>query len=172
MLFEHEAELWPELEQLAREDVRFRRAYASVWAADSPLFERRMELLHELGESPAFSVSFIGVLEDFSSPPLLGWRAVHVDGDVDVDDHQLARILREIGSWAEERNASGDGRAVRQQHLWDHWYAWTRARDEVERAVHALAVEDDPEQLTDHARRIDEARSAEGARWHALRVYL
>ncbi len=33
--------LWPRVEQLARANVRFRRALRSVWAYDSPEFERR-----------------------------------------------------------------------------------------------------------------------------------
>jgi hypothetical protein len=50
LLFEHEEELWPRIERLARDDVRFREALAAVWAYDSPAFERREALLAELGE--------------------------------------------------------------------------------------------------------------------------
>ena len=50
LLFEHEEELWPKIERLARDDVRFREALAAVWAYDSPAFERREALLAELGE--------------------------------------------------------------------------------------------------------------------------
>jgi hypothetical protein len=45
----YEAELWPQIEDLARSDVRFRRALAGVWAYDSSLFDRRDALLKELG---------------------------------------------------------------------------------------------------------------------------
>ena len=44
--------LWPEIERLARSDPRFRRALSYVWAYDSPEFERREQLLEELGEQP------------------------------------------------------------------------------------------------------------------------
>jgi hypothetical protein len=43
-------ELWPEVAQLARTDPVFRRALRSVRAYDSPEFERRDQLLGDLGE--------------------------------------------------------------------------------------------------------------------------
>jgi len=48
LLRDHEVELWPKVEALAREDVRFRIALSSVWAYDSPAFARREALLREL----------------------------------------------------------------------------------------------------------------------------
>jgi hypothetical protein len=42
--------LWPQMEKLARDDPLFRRALASAWAYDSPEYERRRQLLVELGE--------------------------------------------------------------------------------------------------------------------------
>jgi hypothetical protein len=48
LLREHEAQLWPEVERLARADLRFRRALGYVWASDSPMYERRRDLLREL----------------------------------------------------------------------------------------------------------------------------
>ena len=48
LLRHHEEELWPEIERLARENVRFRRALSAAWAYDSPVFEQRNELLEEL----------------------------------------------------------------------------------------------------------------------------
>lgn len=68
LLFEHEEELWPTIERLAREDVRFRRALAAVWAYDSPAFERREALLAELGEFQTVAVSFVVQAEDFGEP--------------------------------------------------------------------------------------------------------
>ena len=65
----HKEDLWPEIEQLARHDERLRRALASSWAYDSPMFERREALLAELGESQAVQVSFVVYPEDFTVPP-------------------------------------------------------------------------------------------------------
>jgi hypothetical protein len=44
-----ESQLWPRIEQLARDDGTFRVALASVWAYNSPMFDRRRALLGELG---------------------------------------------------------------------------------------------------------------------------
>jgi hypothetical protein len=46
----HGEALWPEVERLARTDPLFRRALRSVWAYDSPEFDRREALLAELPE--------------------------------------------------------------------------------------------------------------------------
>src|SRR4051812_22230808 len=75
LLRQHESELWPEIEQLARDNDRFRRALACAWAYDSPMFERRERLLQDLGESWPVTVRFMVDTEDFGDPPKLSWRA-------------------------------------------------------------------------------------------------
>ena len=99
LLFTHEEELWPTLERLAREDVRFRRALAAVWAYGSPAYERRHALLQELGEFWTVTVEFVVELDDFAQPPAVGHRAVHIDGE--VPGGQLPRVLRSIAQWLE-----------------------------------------------------------------------
>ena len=94
LLLQHEEELWPSLERLARNDERFRRALAAVWAYDSPAFDRREVLLKELGEFQDVTVTFVVQREDFGQPPLVSHRAVNIEGE--IPGGQLPRILREI----------------------------------------------------------------------------
>lgn len=47
----HEEALWPEIERLARQDPVFRKALAQCWAYSSPMYDRRADLLIELGAS-------------------------------------------------------------------------------------------------------------------------
>ncbi len=92
-------ELWPRIERLARKDVRFRRALRSVWAYDSPEFERRQALLGELGEFRTTWVRFVVEPTDLSEKPDLSWRAVELEGS--VSRRQLAPLLRSIADWCE-----------------------------------------------------------------------
>jgi hypothetical protein len=102
----HGEELWPRVELLAREDSRFRMALSGVWAYESAEFERRAELLEELGQHWTITVSFVVEREDFSDPPLLDWRAVDIDG---ASGGQLPRMLREIADWCERERGSDPG---------------------------------------------------------------
>jgi hypothetical protein len=106
LLVRHEEELWPQIEELARSDVRFRRALSSVWAYDSPVFERRTVLLEELGEARTVAVRFVVEPRDFSDEPPLEWRAVDIEGR--VSGHRLAEVLRGIADWLEQREARRD----------------------------------------------------------------
>lgn len=91
--------LWPRIERLARANVRFRRALRSVWAYDSPEFERRERLLEELGEFKRVSIRFVVEPDEFGDDSPLSWRAVEVEGGVPA--RRLAPILRSIADWAE-----------------------------------------------------------------------
>ena len=66
-----EDELWPQIERLARGDVRFRRALSHVWAYESPEFDRRERLLEELGESVPVTLRFVAYPGDFADPPTM-----------------------------------------------------------------------------------------------------
>ncbi|MEA2901504.1 MAG: hypothetical protein QOH36_1391 [Actinomycetota bacterium] len=90
----HGTELWEEIERLARDNVRFRRALRSVWAYDSPEYERRSQLLEELGEFWPVELSFIVEPYDLPGGTRLEWRARQVRGA--ITPNELARILREI----------------------------------------------------------------------------
>jgi len=92
-------ELWPRIEKLARKDVRFRRALRSVWAYDSPEFDRRQALLADLGEFRTTWVRFVVEPTDLSESPGLSWRAVELEGS--VSRRQLAPLLRSIADWCE-----------------------------------------------------------------------
>lgn len=99
LIREDGVELWPQVEQLAREDVRFRRALRSVWAYDSPEFERRQALLEELGEFRTTWVRFVVEPNDLTGNPGFSWRAIELEGS--VPKRQLAPLLRSIADWCE-----------------------------------------------------------------------
>ncbi|HEY7136563.1 MAG TPA: hypothetical protein VIB48_16035 [Acidimicrobiia bacterium] len=107
LLRAHEQELWPRVERLARDDIRFRRALRGVWAYDSPYFERRDALLEELGESEATCVRFVVERSGFGQAEELDWRAVEVEGT--VDDVQLATLFRDIADWLERERPHDTG---------------------------------------------------------------
>jgi len=96
-------ELWPRIEKLARKDARFRRALRSVWAYDSPEYERRHALLEELGEFRTTWVRFVVERTDLSENPGLSWRAVELEGS--VSRRQLAPLLRSIADWCEREGS-------------------------------------------------------------------
>jgi hypothetical protein len=102
LLQEHEEALWPRVEQLARDDVRFRRALSRVWAYDSPMFERRSALLEELGEFRTTWVRFVVTRDGFGKGEELSWRAAEVEGS--VDDDRLATLLRSVADWLEREH--------------------------------------------------------------------
>ena len=106
LLRDHEVELWPRIEALARVDVRFRRALASVWAYESPALDRRTALLAELGEMTEVTVGFTVEPDDFSDDPPLSWRAY--SSDATVPKPRLAAVLRSIATWLD-----ADGVAAR-----------------------------------------------------------
>jgi hypothetical protein len=82
LLRENETALWSDVERLARMEVRFRRALSSVWAYDSPEYERRDSLLAELGEPREITMRFTVQHEDFSPNPVLSWRAFEAEGSI------------------------------------------------------------------------------------------
>ena len=104
LLAKHERKLWPEIEGLARTDVRFRRALSAVWAYDSPEYKRRTALLAELGESRRIKVSFTVEPDDFSSDPPLSWRAFDSKGT--ISNQRLAEVLRRIADWLDRQDDS------------------------------------------------------------------
>jgi hypothetical protein len=97
LLRDHESELWPEIERLARTDVRFRRALSGVWAYDSPECERREALLAEVGEAREITVRFTVEPDDFSADPELSWRAFESEGL--IPEQRLAEVLRSLAEW-------------------------------------------------------------------------
>jgi hypothetical protein len=105
----HGIELWPRIEQLARDDSRFRRALSHVWAYESPEFDRRQQLLEELGEFWSVAVRFVAYPTDFQDPPSIGWRAWEVVPD--IPPGQLPGILRAIAD-SIERYEQQEGRAA------------------------------------------------------------
>ncbi|HUQ63085.1 MAG TPA: hypothetical protein VM121_04985 [Acidimicrobiales bacterium] len=96
---DHGVELWEQIERLARSDARFRRALRSVWAYDSPEYERRSALLGELGEFRTTWIRFVVEPTDLSDKPGLSWRAIELEGS--VSKQQLAPLLRSIAEWFE-----------------------------------------------------------------------
>lgn len=94
LMMVHEEGLWPEVEQLARSNARFRRALSNVWAYDSPKFGQRAALLEELGEYREVTIRFTIAPEDFSTDPPLSWRALDVPSD--LSSPRLAEVLRRI----------------------------------------------------------------------------
>lgn len=133
----HGNKLWPDIERLARKDVRFRRALASVWAYDSKEYERRTQLLFELGEHRRVTVRFVVQAEDFAAPPRVSWRAVEIEGA--PEGGQLSRLLREIADWYERSTC--ETREVianaRLQPLYATWAETSRAVKDVWRDVAA-----------------------------------
>jgi hypothetical protein len=89
-----EQALWPEVERLAREDERFRRALGTVWGFSSPMFGQREALLRELGEYRTVTVRFTVEPRTFEETDGYQWRRVEVDG-ISERPH-LGRILRDI----------------------------------------------------------------------------
>jgi hypothetical protein len=102
LLCDNETELWPHIERLARTDIRFRRALSSVWAYDSPEFERREALLAELGEHREITVRFTVEPQDFSPDPPLSWRAFDSAGD--ISKRRLAETLRRVADWLDDQD--------------------------------------------------------------------
>lgn len=101
LLRDHETELWPAVENLARTDLRFRRALASVWAYDSAQFDRRSALLADLGEVREVVVRFTVEPEDFSADPQLSWRAFEAEGI--VTNRRLSETLRSVAEWLDRK---------------------------------------------------------------------
>jgi hypothetical protein len=99
LIREDGVDLWPRIEQLARVDVRFRRALRSVWAYDSPEFDRRQALLEELGEYWTTWVRFVVEPTDLTPNWGFSWRAIELEGS--VPKRQLAPLLRSIADWCE-----------------------------------------------------------------------
>ena len=95
----HGVELWPQVEQLARTDLRFREALNCVWAYDSPEFERRTALLEELGVFSTETVEFVAERDGFGGTGDLGWRAFEHKGR--LSDPDLAALLRQLADWLE-----------------------------------------------------------------------
>lgn len=106
VLRDHESELWDEVERLARNDVRFRRALSSVWAYDSPEVERRTALLAELGEQREITVRFTVEPADFSADPRLSWRAFECGGG--ITNRRLAEALRRVAEWLDRQPPDAD----------------------------------------------------------------
>lgn|GEM_PF-3953227 len=104
----HGVELWDEIERFARQDVRFRRALRSVWAYESPEYERRTELLGELREWWPIEVRFVVEPADLSGGPRVWWRAREVRGQ--IEPVELARVLREIADHVERPVAPAEER--------------------------------------------------------------
>jgi len=100
LLRDHETALWPEVERLARTDLRFRRALSSVWAYDSPQFAHREALLAELGEHCEVAVRFTVQPDDFSTDPPLSWRSFEAEGN--VTNRRLAETLRSLAEWLDK----------------------------------------------------------------------
>jgi hypothetical protein len=137
-------ELWPEVERLARADPVFRRALGCVWAYDSPEFDRRDQLLGELGEHWPVTVRFIVEPQDFLPEPRVSWRAIEVEGDPPAG--QLSRLLREIADWYErERGMDHNPYVVTVTHRrsWQERHAWSQAQWALERAWHRVDVAPD-----------------------------
>ena len=106
LLRDNESALWPEVERLARADIRFRRALAAVWAYDSPEFDRRVALLAELGETQEITVRFTVEPDDFSEDPELSWRAFESEGR--ISNRRLAETLRHVAEWLDRQSPDGD----------------------------------------------------------------
>lgn len=97
-------QLWPQIEELARKNIRFRRALSAVWAYDSPEYDRRTRLLEELGEFREAGVRFVVEPDDFDTNGPLSWRAVQFDGG--IPPRRLAPLLRSIADWVERQDDS------------------------------------------------------------------
>jgi hypothetical protein len=95
-LFDHEDALWPRIEQLARDDERFRHALAAVWAFRSARFEEREALLEELGAHEAVTLRILIQRRTFDPQDGYEWRSFKLDGL--PEGAQLANLLRGIAS--------------------------------------------------------------------------
>jgi hypothetical protein len=137
LIRDHGEELWPRIEQLARDDVRVRRALGAVWSYDSPEFDRRQRLLEELGEFWTVTVRFVVEQEDFAEPPLLGWRALEVEPP--VPGGQLPRLLRSIAA-SEEVSDRALPIWVKDRQVSRSYSAWSTARERLDSAHHELAT--------------------------------
>lgn len=100
----HGVQLWGQIEKLARTNIRFRRALRSVWAYDSPEYDRRTSLLEELGEFRHVGLSFVVESDDFDEDGALSWRAVQIEGG--IPPARLAPVLRSIADWAERQGGA------------------------------------------------------------------
>lgn len=109
VLRDNETALWAEVERLARTDARFRRALSSVWAYDSPEFERRTALLAELGEHREITVRFTVEPDDFSHDPPLSWRAFEAEGS--ITNRRLAEALRGVADWLDGQEPDAEAGA-------------------------------------------------------------
>jgi hypothetical protein len=166
LIRDHEAELWPEIEDLARTDIRFRRAFGSAWAYDSPEYERRQWLLKELGEFSPASVHFILQREDFLPNSLVSWRAVRIEGEPAAG--QLSRILREIADWYDREPLDENPEVSKERSVWPAYYAWSQKRWELNRASHRIAVAPDRPALLSAMDEAGDVRDREQERWAAL----
>jgi hypothetical protein len=104
----HEEELWDAIEQLARGDIRFRRALSAAWAYDSPMYDRREALLAELGEHREITVRFTVEPIGFGEDPELDWRALEQEGE--ISNSRLAGILRSVADRLDGTDAPGPTR--------------------------------------------------------------
>jgi hypothetical protein len=160
----HGEQLWPVLERLARADPIFRRALRSVWAYDSPEFERRDKLLRELGEHWPVTVRFEVEPQDFEAEPLVSWRAVEVDGAPPAG--QLGRVLREVADWYEREGDGHGGRYVdAKREVWTAYYEWSQATWTLDRATHRLGIAHDHKMFVHALRAVEAARASERERW-------
>ena len=92
----YEEALWARVEPLARESQRFRRALSIVLAVDSPLFERRVRLLQELGEHRTVTLRFVAQPRSFDDSDGFTWREYEVEG---IPNRPfLAGLLRSIAN--------------------------------------------------------------------------
>jgi hypothetical protein len=163
----HEEELWPRIEQLAREDERFRRALSAVWAYDSPMFDQREALLEELGEFWQVRVSFVVYPKDFSVPPLLAHRAVAVDGE--VPGGQLPNMLRRIADLYEREEPAGRPELWWDRSISDVLRPWMEARWALERALHEVDISSDPSARPRLFTEVEQRRQVEAETWARLR---
>lgn len=155
--------LWPRIEQLARTDERFRRALSSVWAYDSPEYERRTTLLRELGETRLVRVSFVVEPEDFTPVPRVGWRAVKIEGE--PPGRQLGRLLREVADWYEREQSPDNPEVVKRRAHWSLYFDWATVAHALERLWHEVAVAPDAGALEDAIDRADALKQREEHAW-------
>ncbi len=96
----YEDALWTRVETLARGNERFRRALSNVWAWDSAFFERREQLLRELGEHRQVTLRFVAEPRTFDDSDGFEWRAYEVEG---ISERPfLAALLRSIADQLDE----------------------------------------------------------------------
>jgi hypothetical protein len=172
LLFEHEEELWPQIERLARSDIRFRRALACVWAYDSPAYQRRESLLAELGERQTVTLSFIvePADGDFAESPSLEYRALEIDARPPV--RELPRMLREIADKYQRTHSPETPILVRNHRIRELSLPWWDARSALIRAWRDLDTAVDADARSELIRTIDSLVAAEAAAWVSLRAAL